>query len=210
MLGISLRANWDYEKVINSISDLNIDLCEIQLDNPLFKFQEHRNRTTKLIDKLHSSDLQLSFHLSFIDVNIGSLDNKIRFYTTRLLQKEILFVKKWDPLYTVIHTGKISDIFYQMPSIKKKAHKQQIKTITELIKLSDFFSIPLAIENRQNSRTSGLIENVEDIRYYSQKFPSLRFLLDIGHLNTIYTDSNALLEDLQIICEFPIIAIHLS
>jgi len=210
MLGISIRAKWDFEKVLNSIFDLNIDICEIQLDNPIFKFREHRKKTTKLINKLYSSDLQLSFHLSFIDVNIASLDNNIRYYTSRLLRKEILFVKKWNPLYTVVHTGKVSDTFYQIPSVKEKAHKQQIKTISELIKISDFYSIPLAIENRQKSLTTGLIENVNDIQYYSQIFPTLHFLLDLGHLNTFYIDSNALLDDIPIICDFPIIALHLS
>lgn len=210
MLGISIRANWDFKRVLNSIIDLNIDLCEIQLDNPIFKFKEYQKKTIKLINKLNSSDFQLSFHLSFIDVNIASLDDKIRYYTSRLLRKEIMFVKKWDPLYIVVHTGKISDTFYQIPSVKEKAHKQQIKTISELIKICDFNSIPLAIENRQKSTTTGLIENVNDIQYYSQIFPTLHFLLDIGHLNTFYIDSNALLEDISIFCNYPIIALHLS
>ena len=210
MIGISIRANWDFKKVLNSIIDLNIDLCEIQLDNPIFKFQEHRSKTIKLINKLYSTDLQLSFHLSFIDINIASLDNNIRYYSSRLLRKEIKFVKKWKPLYIVVHTGKISDTFYKIPSIKEKAHEQQIKTISELIQTSSFYSIPLAIENRQKSKTMGLIENVNDIHYYSRLFPSLHFLLDLGHLNTFYSDSNALIEDIEIICDLPIIAIHLS
>ncbi len=210
MVGISIRAKWDFEKVINSIFDLNIDLCEIQLDNTIFKFREHRKKSIKLINRLYSSNLQLSFHLSFIDVNIASLDDKMRYYSSRLLRKEIIFVKKWNPLYIVIHTGKISDTFYHMSLVKEKAHKQQIKTISELIKISDFYSIPLAIENRQKSMTTGLIENINDFQYYSQKFPTLQFLLDIGHLNTFYINSDALLDDISIICDFPIIAIHLS
>jgi sugar phosphate isomerase/epimerase len=109
-----------------------------------------------------------------------------------------------------MHTGKISDTFHQMPSIKEKAHKQQVKTISEVIKLCNVKSIPLAIENRQRSTTTGLIENVKDIHYYSQKFPSLHFLLDIGHLNTFYTDSNALLEEIYRFSDFKIIALHLS
>ncbi|MFW9881617.1 MAG: TIM barrel protein [Candidatus Thorarchaeota archaeon] len=210
MLGISIRANWDFEKELNSILDLNLDLCEIQLDNPVFKFQEHQKKAVNLIDKLNSSDIKLSFHLSFIDVNIASLDNNIRAYTSRLLKKEIMFIKKWNPLYTVVHTGKISDTFYQIPSVKEKAHKQQIKTISELIKISDFYSIPLAVENRQKSMTIGLIENINDIQNYNKIFPNLHFLLDIGHLNTFYTDCNALIKDIPIISDFPIIAIHLS
>lgn len=210
MLGISIRANWDFEKILNAILDLNIDICEIQLDNPIFKSKKHRKKTIKLINKLYSSDLQLSFHLSFIDINIASLDNKIRDYTSRILLKEIKFVKKWKPLYVIVHTGKISNTFYQIPSIKEKAQKQQIKTLSELIKISNHYSIPLAIENRQKSTTSGLIENVDDIQYISRKFPNLHFLLDIGHLNTFYVDSNKMLEDILVICNFPIIAIHLS
>ena len=210
MIGISIRANWDFKKVLNSIIDLNIDLCEIQLDNPIFKFQEHRSKTIKLINKLYSTDLQLSFHLSFIDVNIASLDNNIRYYSSRLLIKEIKFVRKWKPLYIVAHTGKISDTFYKIPSIKEKAHKQQFKTISELIQKSSSYSIPLAIENRQKSMTEGLIENISDIHYYNRLFPSLHFLLDLGHLNTFYSDSNILIEDIETICELPIIAIHLS
>jgi len=210
VLGISIRANWDFEKVINLIIDLNIDLCEIQLDNTIFKFQEDRKKTIKLINKLYSSDLQLSFHLSFIDLNIASLDNKIRYYTSKLLRKEIMFVKKWNPFYIVVHTGKISNTFYEVPSVKEKAHKQQIKTISELIKISNIYSIPFAIENRQKSSTSGLIQNINDIQYYNQLFPTLQYVLDIGHLNTFYTDPNALLEEIKVICDFPIIAIHLS
>jgi len=210
VLGISIRANWDFEKILNAICDLNIDICEIQLDNPIFKFQKYRKKTIKLINKLYSSDLQLSFHLSFIDINIASLDNKIRDYTSRLLRKEIKFVKKWDPLYNVVHTGKISNTFYQIPSVKEKAQKQQIKTLSELIKISDYYSIPLAIENRQKSTTTGLIENIDDFLYYSRIFPSLHFILDIGHLNTFYVDSNAMLEDISVICNFPIMGIHLS
>ena len=210
MLGISIRANWDFEKILNKIFDLNLDICEIQLDNPIFKFQKHRKKAIKLIDTLYSSDLRLSFHLSFIDINIASLDNRIRYYTSRLLRKEIMFVKNWDPVYVVIHTGKISDTFYQIPSVKEKAHKQQVKTISEVIKICDIDSIPLAIENRQKSTTTGLIENVKDIQYYSQRFPTLHFLLDIGHSNTFYTDSNALLEEISRFCDFPIIALHLS
>ncbi|MFX1499661.1 MAG: TIM barrel protein [Promethearchaeota archaeon] len=196
--------------MLNSIFNLNIDLCEIQLDNTVFKYREHRKKSIELINKLYLSDLQLSFHLSFIDVNIASLDNKFRYYTSKLLRREIIFVKQWNPLYVVVHTGKISDTFYQIPLVKEKAHKQQIKTLSELIKISDFYSIPLAIENRQKSMTTGLIENINDFRFYNQKFPTLQFLLDIGHLNTFYLNSKALLEDIPVICEFPIIAIHLS
>ncbi|MFW9894294.1 MAG: TIM barrel protein [Candidatus Thorarchaeota archaeon] len=210
MLGISIRANWDFENILNAISDLNLDMCEIQLDNPIFKFQKYRKKILELINNLCSLDLRLSFHLTFIDVNIASLDNKIRYYTSRLLRKEIDFVSNWEPVYVVMHTGKISDTFYQMPSIKEKAHKQQVKTISEVIKLCDVNSIPLAIENRQRSTTKGLIENVKDIQYYSQKFPSLHFLLDIGHLNTFYSDSSALLEEIYRFCDFQIIALHLS
>ncbi|UCD00921.1 MAG: hypothetical protein JSV23_08545 [Promethearchaeota archaeon] len=210
MIGISIRANWDFEKILNSIIDLNIDFCEIQLDNPIFKFKEHQIKAIKLLDKLYSNGLQLSFHLSFIDLNIASLDNKLRYYSSRLLRKEIKFVKKWKPLYIVVHTGKISDTFYKIPSIKKKAHKQQIKTISELLEASSSYSIPFAIENRQKSLTTGLIEKLSDFHYYNQIFPSLYFLLDIGHLNTFYLDSNALIEDIKTICDFPMIGIHLS
>jgi len=210
MLGISIRANWDFEGILNSILNLNIDICEIQLDNPIFKIPKYRKNSIELINKLNSSGIQLSFHLSFIDVNIASIDNNMRYSASKLLEKEIVFIKRWDPLYTVVHTGKISNTFYQVPSVKVKAHKQQIKTISELMKISDFYSIPLALENRQKSTTTGLIENVNDILYYNKIFPDLNFLLDIGHLNTFYIDSNALIEDIPIIFDFPIIAIHLS
>ena len=194
MIGISIRANWDFEKILNSIINLNIDFCEIQLDNPIFKFQEHQSKAIKLIDKLCSKDLQLSFHLSFIDLNIASLDNKIRDYSSKILREEIEFIKQWKPLYAVVHTGKISDTFYKIPSIKEKAHKQQVKSLSELIDTSNSYSIPFAIENRQKSFTVGLIEKLNDFRYYHHIFPSLCFLLDIGHLNTFFTDSNALIE----------------
>ena len=109
-----------------------------------------------------------------------------------------------------MHTGKISDTFYKIPSIKEQAHKQQIKTISELIKISSSYSIPFAIENRQKSLTTGLIEKLSDFDYYNRIFPSLNFLLDIGHLNTFYFDSNALIDDIKIICDFPLVGIHLS
>ncbi|MFX1321959.1 MAG: TIM barrel protein [Promethearchaeota archaeon] len=210
MIGISIRSNWDFKKELNSILDLNLDLCEIQLDNPIFKFQEHRSKAIKLLNKLYSTGLQLSFHLSFIDVNIASLDNSIRDYSSRLLSKEIKFVKKWKPLYIVVHTGKISETFYNIHSIKERAHKQQFKTLSELMQITNSYSIPLAIENRQKSMTVGLIENVNDIHYYNRLFPPLYFLLDLGHLNTFYSNSNKLIEDIESICDLPIIAIHLS
>ena len=94
MIGISIRANWDFEKIINLIVNLNIDFCEIQLDNPIFKFQELQAKAIKLIDKLYSKDLQLAFHLSFIDLNLASLDHKIRSYSSKLLKKEIEFIKE--------------------------------------------------------------------------------------------------------------------
>ncbi|MFW9866860.1 MAG: TIM barrel protein [Candidatus Thorarchaeota archaeon] len=210
MLGISIRANWDIEKVIDSIINLKIDLCEVQLDNPIFKFQENQKKLIKLINKIHSSDVHLSFHLSFIDLNIASLDNKLRYYSTKVLIKEIRFVKRWNPSYVVVHTGKISDTFFEMPSVKENAHKQHVKSISELINISNIHKIPFAIENRQKSRTSGLIQNVNDIRHYNQLFPTLQYVLDIGHLNTFYTNLNMLFKEISLICEFPLIAIHLS
>ena len=166
MIGISIRASWDFEKDLNSIIDQNIDFCEIQLDNPIFKFQEHLNKAKNLMDKLCSKEIQLSFHLSFIDLNIASLDNKIRCYSSKLLRKELEFVKTWKPLYVVAHTGKISDTFYKIPSIKENAHRQQVKSISELLITANSYSIPFAIENRQKSRTVGLIEKLNDFRYY--------------------------------------------
>ncbi len=90
------------------------------------------------------------------------------------------------------------------------AHKQQAKSLSELIITSNSYSIPFAIENRQKSLTVGLIENLNDFRYYYRIFPSLCFLLDIGHLNTFYTDPNALIETIKDICDFPMVGIHLS
>jgi len=210
VIGISIRASWDFEKDLNSIIDQNIDFCEIQLDNPIFKFQEHLSKAKNLMDKLSSKDIQLSFHLSFIDLNIASLDNKIRCYSSKLLRNELEFVKTWKPLYVVAHTGKISDTFYKIPSIKENAHRQQVKSISELLITANSYSIPFAIENRQKSLTVGLIEKLNDFHYYHRVFPSLYFLLDIGHLNTFYLDPNAIIQVIKDICDFPLVGIHLS
>lgn len=210
MIGISIRASWDFQIAIKKLRGYNFDFFEIQLDNPIFKFPEWQANAIKILDELKKENVHLAFHLSFIDTNIASLDEDIRYNTNKVLEDEISFSKQWDPLYFLAHTGKISETFFQNAVIKEKANEQQRKTIGELLKFQSSSLIPLAIENRQKSNTVGLIEKNDDMQYYHNIFPNIHFVLDLGHLNTHFNNPDTLLGEVKQMSDLPIIAVHLS
>ena len=78
MIGVSLRASWDLNRpVTDFISLFEVDYFELQLDNPLFLLEKNRERAIAFIDEL-ASHKPISFHLSYINVNSASLNEKMR------------------------------------------------------------------------------------------------------------------------------------
>ena len=210
MIGLSVRAAWDIKNSVSDLVNFDVDYYEIQLDNPIFKFPELIKQASTLLETLTAENKPLAFHLSYIDVNIAALDEGIRRSASLVLKQELEFVRGWNPLYVVIHTGKVSETFSKNQSVLERAHSQQKATITELLELATNYSIPLALENRQKSSTIGVIQRVKDISYYCQLFPSLHFVLDLGHLNTFHEEPETYLSELEPISNLPVIALHLS
>ncbi|MCG3218841.1 MAG: sugar phosphate isomerase/epimerase [Candidatus Heimdallarchaeota archaeon] len=209
VIGVSLRASWELNRPASDFLSLfEVDFFELQLDNPLFLFEKNRAKAIEFIDKL-AVHKPLSFHLSYINVNPASFNEKMRKATSMILQEQLSFISRWSPVYAVFHTGDRFPV-YLKDSLLQVAQEQQKKTIEEVLEVANNYSITLAMENYPKWFSEGLVTNYEEMKSLQEIYNELNFLIDLGHLNTITKGPNEFVEELGKILDLPVIAFHLS
>lgn len=135
----------------------------------------------KVRDIVETTNLVITLHLPFSDLNLGSLNHPIWKESikqmTACIEKASDFVE-----IAVVHPGYLSPLGMQLPDM---AWQQNIKGLREVCDFADDFGIKIGVENmvnmphtlgKQPREILGMIESLER--------ENVGLTLDIGHANT--------------------------
>ncbi|HLB72232.1 MAG TPA: sugar phosphate isomerase/epimerase family protein [Candidatus Methanoperedens sp.] len=130
---------------------------------------------------VETTDLVLTLHLPFSDLNLASLNHPIWKETIRQMSKCLERASDFVEL-AVIHPGHLSPLGMQLPEI---AWRQNIEGLRTICDFADDFDIKIGVENmvnmqfilgKQPGEVFGMIESIER--------ENVGMTLDIGHANT--------------------------
>lgn len=175
--------DWVYE-----LEDIGFDGWEM--------VYEGKQETEKIKDIRDSTNLTLSTHAPFSDLNIASVNYPIWEETIRQIRQCIAESAEFVEI-VVVHPGQLSPLGAQMPD---KAWEQMISALKILCDFGDEYGITIALENMVNvewifgrypKELIGIIETVER--------DNIGITFDVGHANMTGTIEGFLNLDRDII-----------
>ena len=182
MIGLSMtsyrgRTLEEFEGWLENVEKLGFDFVELVSEWPNFLTRE----TWKAYaDVLGSFDLKVTVHAPFSDVNIGSLNEKIRRTSLEILRETLDVASNLNALVVTIHPGHCSPASRKFRGDYNRVHKSSLR---ELEKYSREFGVLVGVENMPSfpildaqmpERLAELLEGT-----------GLGVTLDMGHLNTV-------------------------
>lgn len=137
--------------------------------------------TARVREVLETTNLELSLHLPFSDLNLASLNVYIWKET---LRQQIEYLERAAPFIevAVVHPGHLSPLSIQMPDL---AWKKNLEGIGRLCKAAADLGVVICVENMVNMKfifgrhageIAGMIETIDA--------ENLAIAFDIGHANT--------------------------
>ena len=184
--GIStfLLGKKDFEDFFDKVEGLPIEYMEFKTDPPNFFPPYLKDEDIlKIKEKLKSRNLKSSVHSPIYDINIASLNYRMREASVESVLESLEFAKKIGAEILVIHGGNLPGDF--PVSLMPQARENQISSLRKLINKAKDYEIVLGLENSTRGRNRPLVKQKEDHLSLIEKFnsPNLRIILDIGHAN---------------------------
>ncbi len=145
------------------------------------KQQLNDETLSKLKNVIETTNLVLTLHLPFSDLNLASLNHPIWKETVRQMSRCLERASEFVEL-AVVHPGHLSPLGTQIPEM---AWRQNIEGLQIICDTADDHSIKVGVENmvnmpfilgKQPGEISGIIESLER--------ENAGMTLDIGHANT--------------------------
>ncbi|WP_461866503.1 sugar phosphate isomerase/epimerase family protein [Thermococcus sp.] len=163
-----------------------IDFVEIVSENyhMLDRYNYHSHMET-----LEENGLKSVIHAPFSDINIASLNERIRRASLDILFEAFEIARLMGALLVVIHPGHLSPAGMRFPKAYEKIHRRSLK---EIDRYSRKLGIRVALENmpafptldgRTCERIRELIDGTE-----------LYVTFDVGHLNTVTQNFDEFIE----------------
>ena len=155
----------------------DIDFIEIVSEN--YHMLDRYNWRLHL-ESLESRGLKNVIHAPFSDINIASLNEKIRRASLDILFETFEVAQSMGSLLVVIHPGHLSPASMRFPKAYEKIHKRSLE---EIERYSRRLGIRVAVENMPafpilDGRTCERIQELVD-------GTELYVAFDVGHLNTV-------------------------
>lgn len=182
MIGLSMtsyrgRTLREFEDWLERVEELGFDFVELVSEWPNFLTRE----TWKTYaDVLGSFDIEVTVHAPFSDVNVGSLNEKIRRASLEVLRESLDVASNLNALVVTVHPGHCSPASRRFHGDYNRVHKSSLR---ELERYSSEFGTPVGVENMPSfpildaqmpERLAELLEETD-----------LGVTFDIGHLNTV-------------------------
>ncbi|USS40020.1 sugar phosphate isomerase/epimerase [Thermococcus aggregans] len=200
MIGVSTQCLFDKSLglVLHKIKNLDVDFVEI-VNEGYHELNRHNYRVHK--EFLEDNALKSTIHAPFSDVNIGSLNEKIRRVSLSLLFETLEIAHDTGSLLVVIHPAYRSPLGGKFPKAYEKVQKRSLE---EIDRVAEKIGIKVVLENMPSlwildgqtpERIAELIDGT-----------NLGVAFDVGHLNTTTRNFDEFIELLRDRIEY----IHLS
>ncbi len=150
--------------------------------NPEIYFKQHEfdalsaGKADALKARLDKAGLRCTFHSPFLDLNPGSVDEKIRTVSLNTLVNAVRIASMLEAKTVVIHTG-YNPIYYGGGHARAWL-RQALLTFQELASYAASKNMFLALENSLEPQPDYIIELIAKI---NSKF--FKACVDVGHLN---------------------------
>ena len=182
MIGLSMtaydgRSQRDFERWLGEVYELGFDFVELVSEWPHFVTRE----TWKTYaETLESFGLNVTLHAPFSDVNIGSLNERLRRASLDVLKEALEVSSLLNARAVTLHPGHCSPASRKFRADYNRVHRDSLR---ELEKLSEEFGVKVGVENMPNfpildaqtpERLAELLDGI-----------NLGVTLDVGHLNTV-------------------------
>ncbi|AHL22674.1 sugar phosphate isomerase/epimerase family protein [Thermococcus nautili] len=182
MIGLSMtsytgRTPEEFERWLEGAEGLGFDFVELVSEWPNFLTRE----TWKTYaDVLGSFELGVTVHAPFSDVNIGSLNERLRRASIEVLRETLDVASRLNALVVTVHPGHCSPASRKFREDYNRVHRDSLR---ELEGLSGEFGVKVGVENMPSfpildaqtpERLAELLDGI-----------GLGVTLDVGHLNTV-------------------------
>lgn len=162
---------------LRTISALGFDYLELTMDPPQAHHSTIRSQKDALLQALELYRMQVVCHLpSFL--GLADLTESIRATSVREMLDSLDMAAELNPLKVVLHPGYITGLGLFMFD---KAKQYAVESLGTIAQRADQLGLSLCLEN-MFPRTNSLTEP-DEFEGVFQKFPNLKFTLDVGHAN---------------------------
>jgi len=129
-----------------------------------------------------TTNLELTLHLPFSDMNLAGLNDSIRAEVLRQMKNYLTLASNYVNL-AVVHPGYLSPYGVQVP---QKAHMTNLASIRELCDFAADFGIIIAVENMPDfPKIFGKYPDEMQEMLDAVGSHNVGFTLDVGHANTV-------------------------
>lgn len=137
-------------------------------------------RVKKLSEIGKSRGLTYTLHAPFANINIAALDENIKTFFFTRLERSMIYARELDCRLVVFHPGLRSGLSRFYP---RKDWYSNIESVNRLLRLSEEYSVSIAIENCP--RAYGFIlSNVDEFsRFFETIGKDVDLVFDVGHSN---------------------------
>jgi sugar phosphate isomerase/epimerase len=185
-LGVStfLIGKKDFDWFFDQIKDFPINYIEFKTDPPNFPPQELKDSDIKNIKgKLKKANLKPTVHAPIYDVNLASLNHKIRETSIKSILESLYFAQKINAEILIVHAGHLPKDYPErfFPS----AYENALNSLRQLAQEAGKFRILVGLENNAKSKNYVMIKGKDEHLSLIQEVNSsnLKMVLDIGHAN---------------------------
>lgn len=125
-------------------------------------------------------NVEYTVHAPFSDMNIATLDNGLRRFVMRRLEKSLRYAHQLDCKLWVFHPGYHSAISSFYPGMDWHINLQSVK---KLLQLSREYDVKIGIENIPEIFPT-LLGNLDDFsKFFKELGEDVGIVLDVGHAN---------------------------
>jgi|Deesub1362A_J573_1020465.scaffolds.fasta_scaffold00016_194 sugar phosphate isomerase/epimerase len=167
--------NYSLENALRRINEIGFEAWEIVLEG-----KHYRNNYRNFKNLLSSYSLPIFIHAPFSDLNIASLNEKIRQETLNQIYDAIEISRVLDALLINIHPGRISPLGMFFPD---KARETQIESLKAILDYASNYNLTLCVENSPNFYGS-MFSSLDEIQSVLNEDGRLFLTLDVGHAHT--------------------------
>lgn len=176
-IGISSMALWRYDpkEAVMRVPELGFTSWEIMLEGR--HMQKDYTEVKELAD---SYEIKLFVHAPFSDLNIASLNERIRRETLAQIFNAIEIADFLESQIITLHTGRLSPLGMLF---KEKAWETNLKSIDEILEFGSDFSLKICLENMPKFPGAFCCE-IDELQMVLDMNPTLGLTLDIAHAHT--------------------------
>ncbi|MCF7914037.1 MAG: sugar phosphate isomerase/epimerase [Spirochaetaceae bacterium] len=179
------KSNLKIEEILEIVSAHGFSAVEFKDQFPFFEEMSSKEKR-KARDIIEKNKLFCSVHLPFVDMNLSAFDSDLRMAAVQVMKKSLQHAVEIGAQVVTVHGGNVNILNYGDEWIEV-SEEFTLKSLKELMELSNEISIRLSIENlhefsdrlkRVHSRPEALL------RTYRTLNQKTGFTFDIGHAHS--------------------------